>query len=113
MAAIEPAADPKPGSLRLILRLNLEDCSLENRNGKWIGGADVAFLSQAADGKPLAFASKTLTFDLTDEVYLARKRDGVTIQQTLDANPKLSRIRVVVLDHQSGAVGSLSLAPKP
>jgi hypothetical protein len=50
---------------------------------------------------------------LTDQVYLARKRDGVTIEQILEANPKLNRIRVVVLDHQSGAVGSLSLAPKP
>jgi hypothetical protein len=99
-------------SLRVTVRLNLEDCSLENRNGRWVGGANVVFVSQAADGKTLAVASKTLTFDLTDEVYVARKRDGVIIEQTVESNARLGRIRVVALDDRSGGVGSLSLAAK-
>ena len=101
------------GSLHITLKLNLEDCSLENKSGRWAGAADVAFVSQAKRRQSVGeVASKTVTFDLTDDAYLAHKRDGVTIEQTLEPNPKLSRIRVVVLDHRSGALRSLSLTPK-
>jgi VWFA-related protein len=99
------------GSLHVAVQVDLNDASLDNQSGKWVGGMDVAFVSQAADGRSLKVASKSLTFNLTDEVYLARKRDGMVLDQTIDSDPKLSRIRVVVLDHRSGALGSLSLKP--
>ncbi len=111
MASIERVHQPKPNSFVITLKLNLDDFALENRNGKWTGATDVDFVSQAADGSALGLASKTIKFDLTNDVYLARKRDGVFLEQTVEANPKLARIQVVVLDHQSGAVGSLSLRP--
>jgi hypothetical protein len=113
MARVEPAVEPKPGSFHISLKLNLQDFSLENRDGKWKGAADIAFVSQALDGKPLGIASKTVTFDLTDEVYEARRRDGVVLEQAVEPNAKLNRIRVVVLDHQSGVMGSISLSPRP
>jgi VWFA-related protein len=112
MAGIERVAEPRPGSFHIALKLNLQDFSLENRDGKWKGAADVAFVSQALDGKPLDVASKTVTFDLTDEAYQARLRDGVFLEHVVEPNAKLNRIRVVVLDHQSAALGSISLSPK-
>lgn len=107
-AALDPA---QSGSIQVTLKIDMNDFVLENKNGKWSGGADVDFVSLAADGKVLGLASKTISFDLTNDAYLARKKDGVILQQSVAANQKLARLRVVVLDHETGAVGSLSMRP--
>jgi len=110
LASIARVEEPA-GALHVLLKMDLGDFALENRNGRWTGAADINFVGQAADGTAVALASKTITFDLTNEVYLARKRDGVFLEQTMAANPKVNRVKVVVLDHQSGAVGSVLLRP--
>ena len=94
---------------RLALRINFEDLSLEKQNGKWTGGVDIAFVSQAADGRTLGSATKKITFDLTDEQYAAHRRDGLLLEQIIEPRKDQSRVRIAVLDERSAATGSLSV----
>jgi VWFA-related protein len=107
--AENPAA---PGLFKIAVHINVADLSLDEQNGKWTGACQIAITPQAADGRGLAFTSKTINLNLTDEVYARARREGVTINQTIALNPKIDRVRVVVLDDRSGATGSLTLSPK-
>jgi VWFA-related protein len=111
-AAMEPDAR-SPGALHIALHVNISDLALDNQNGKWVGAAELTFTAQSAGGRTLGFLSKTITFNLTEEAYAARRNDGLTIHQTIAAVPNAARIRVVVLDDRSGAAGSLTLDAKP
>jgi len=96
-------------SSRLALRINFEDLSLEAQNGKWTGAVDIGYVSESADGRVLASATKRVTFDLTDEAYVAKRREGLLLEQIIEPKNGVSRVRIAVLDEHSTATGSLSV----
>jgi VWFA-related protein len=98
-------------STRLALHISFEDLSLEKQNGKWIGGIDVAYVSQSADGRPLTYVTKKIGFELSEEAYQAKRREGLTLEQPIESKKGLARVRVAILDERSGATGSLSVTP--
>lgn len=106
IAAID---QPKPGSFRLALRIDCEDLSLEKQNGRRVGGIDIAYVSQSADGRTLALVTKKISLDLTEESYAAKRRDGLILEQTIEQKQGCARIRVAAFDERSGATGSLTV----
>jgi hypothetical protein len=111
VAAAERTGSKAAPSFHVALRIDVNDLSLDNRTGKWSGGCEAAFITQSADGATLAIVHKTITLALTDDVYAARKRDGVVLEQMIAPDPKIVRIRIAVVDHRSGVMGSLWLKP--
>jgi hypothetical protein len=99
-------------STRLALRISFDDLSLEKQNGKWIGAVDIAYVSLSSDSRTLALISKKITFDLTDEVYATKRREGLLLEQAIEPKKGLARIRIAVLDERSTATGSLSVTAK-
>jgi len=97
---------------RVAVQINFRDLILEENGGTWTGAAELAFLTQSTDGQTLNVASKNLTFNMSDEAYQARQRDGFSIEQTVPASNKAARIRVVIVD-RSGIAGSVSITPLP
>jgi VWFA-related protein len=93
---------------RVAVMVDFRDLSLEKKDGRWKGAADLAIVSQRADGKTVDVVSKSLTFDMTDEAYAERQREGFTMEQDMPATKDVSRIRVVIVDTSTGAVGSVS-----
>jgi hypothetical protein len=100
---------------RLALHVTFTDLSLEKENGKWTGAVDLAYLSESADGHILSTITKKITFDLTDQAYDAKRREGLLLDQPLeqkmDQKQGVARIRVALLDERTGATGSLTVTP--
>lgn len=96
-------------SSRLVLRINFEDLSLEKHDGKWTGSVDIAYLSESSSGRNLALVTKKISLSLTDEIYAAKRRDGLILEQPIEKKKGLARVRIAVLDEGSGATGSLSV----
>ncbi len=89
--------------------MNVADLSLEKRSGKWSGAIDIVYIPQSAGGRNLALISKKISLDLNDDVYAAKRRDGLILEQPIEVPKGAERIRVAVLDERSGATGSLSI----
>jgi VWFA-related protein len=99
-------------NFQVAVQVDFNDLALELRDGRWTGSAELGFVSQAADGRTLDVASKKLSFDMTDEAYRARQRDGFALEQLIPARQDAVRIRVVLVD-SSGATGLVSMTPLP
>lgn len=99
-------------NFRIAVQVDFKDLQLEMDNGKWKGSANVAFVSQSADGKTLETATKGIRFDMTEEAYQSRRSKGFTLEQTLPARKGTARVRVVVLD-RTGTAGVVTIAPVP
>ncbi len=110
-AAVEKSGSKAAPSLHVALRIDVNDLSLDNQTGKWSGGCEAAFITQSADGATLATIHKTITLALTDEVYAQRKQEGIVVEQMIAPDPKIARIRIAIVDHRSGVMGSLWLQP--
>jgi VWFA-related protein len=91
-------------------QVDFKDLRLDSEDGKWNGSAELAFASQTADGRTLDLVSKKLTFDMTNEVYQARQREGFVLEQMIPVRDGTAKIRVVIVD-RSGAAGSVSITP--
>jgi VWFA-related protein len=97
--------------LRVNVEIDFRDLALARQDGHWKGAAELALVSQGIDGRTLDLASKSITFDMSDEVYAARQRDGFAIEQQVRDRKDLSRIRVVIVDASTGAAGSVAVKP--
>jgi VWFA-related protein len=95
---------------RIALHVNFADLRLEKQNGKWSGAIDVAYVSQSADGRSIALTSKKVTLDLNDDLYAAKRRDGLVLEQIVERPKGTARIRIAVLDERSGVTGAVSIA---
>lgn len=100
----------KGASFQVAVQIDFKDLRLESADGKWKGSAELAFASQSADGRTLDLASKKLSFDMTNEAYQARQREGFAIEQMIPVRDGTAKIRVVIVD-RSGAAGSVSITP--
>lgn len=87
--------------------VNFSDLSLEQSGGRWRGEAEMIFVPLGSDGAALPLTSKELNFDMSEEAYRAKLRDNFTITQKVDA--KAARVRVVIIDAKSGAIGSVTV----
>jgi VWFA-related protein len=100
-------------NLQVTVQIDCKDFRLQQVDGRWKGSAELGFVSQSARGVTLESASKTLTFDMTDKAYQARRIEGLTLQQLIPVHDGAAKIRVAIVD-RSGAAGSVSIAlPKP
>jgi VWFA-related protein len=105
------AAIVRAGSnFQVAIQIDFKDFRLTQDNGKWKGSAELGFVSQSAKGATLESSSKTLTFDMTDKAYQARRIEGLTLQQLIPVHDATAVIRVVIVD-RSGPVGSVSIIP--
>jgi len=94
---------------RVALHVNFADLSLEKQNGKWTGAIDVVYVAESADGRNLALTSKKISLDLNDNLYAAKRREGLVLEQIVEQPKGTARIRIAVLDERSGVTGSVSI----
>jgi VWFA-related protein len=97
-------------NFHIAVQVNFKDLRLESENGRWKGSAELEFASQSGDGRALDVASKKLTFDMTNDAYQTRQREGFAVEQMIPVKAGTAKIRVVIVD-RSGAAGSVSITP--
>jgi VWFA-related protein len=112
--AVQVAPGKKADAVQMSVGFELSDVALEHQNDRWKGAADLVIVEQAKDGHALTLVSETFNFDMTEEAYRARLRNGVSLAKEIPMLPGLYQLRVLVADRRTGRIGSLRVfPPKP
>ena len=115
---------PKPGTLRVIMLLDLGNIQLEQKDDKWNGMVDVMFALQTAPGKPVTLVAETVPLSMNKAVYLDCLKRGLPFMKDFKLEDAAFALRIAVRDATSGATGSMTIrtdqlkpepppAPKP
>jgi len=89
--------------------MDAHDVRFEQVSDRMRAEIDVALVQQSAGGRTLGGVKDTLLYALLPESYEHALSDGLFFDEKLTVMPSASRVRVVVRDVSTGAVGSVSL----
>lgn len=93
----------------LVLVIDPRDVRFESVNDRMRAVVDVELVQQAGDGRTLGGVKDTLIYALLPASYDRALSDGLFFAEKLTVIPRASRVRVLVRDAKTGAVGSVSI----
>ena len=93
----------------MVLKLDTQEIHFENKDGRWRAQLDVVFAQLSKDDRILESVKDHVELALLPESYGAAVTQGWFYPKTVDVNPKAEKLRVVVRDCATGAVGSVSV----
>ena len=93
----------------MVVKLDTQEIHFENKDDRWKAQLDVVFAQLAKDGRILQSVKDHLDLALLPETYNSAATQGWFYPKTIDVNPKAEKLRVVVRDRATGAVGSVSV----
>lgn len=93
----------------MVVKLDTQEIHFENKDGRWRAQLDVVFAQLAKDGRILESVKDHLELSLLPQTYDEAAMQGWFYPKTLDVNPKAEKLRVVVRDLATGALGSVSV----
>lgn len=104
-------ATPLAGKDGPELHLNIAGTLLQpvQKDDRYVGQLDVFFMQTDGSGGHARIAGQTLHLDLKPGTYQDVLRDGVPFKQNLVLRPNLSSLRVLVVDENSGRIGSVTI----
>jgi len=99
-----------PANQRTVkLHINAADLTAIPLNGVWVDKVDV-YLAERNDGQQKAeVTGKTLELNLQAATYQKYQREGIPFEQLLTCKPETTSVRIVVVDRNSGRMGSITL----
>lgn len=89
------------------------DIRFDARDGRMCSEVDVIFAQQASDGRTIEGEKKTVQYALLQESYENALAKGLFLEEPITVDPRASRVRIVVRDASTGAVGSVSVPVRP
>jgi VWFA-related protein len=93
----------------IVLVIDPHDVRFELVNDRMRAVVDVMLVQQDASGRSLGGMKDTLIYALLPDSYQRASSDGLFFDEKLTVMPRASRVRVLVRDVSTGAVGSVSL----
>jgi hypothetical protein len=95
--------------LKLEVRLEGRELNLEEVEGKWQGAVNVLYVTQDEKGTQLASDGTQTTMNLKPETYAMVMREGVKFNREIPMKPGGTKVRVVVRDARTGAMGTVTV----
>ncbi|MGB8260216.1 MAG: VWA domain-containing protein, partial [Terracidiphilus sp.] len=110
-AEIALTADPVPESNGHALRLSIAATDLEiaQKDALWTDKIDVFVVQREVSGSRAKVTGQTLGLRLKPGSYQKYLREGIPFNQTLEFSPGAGSVRIVVLDENSGRMGTLTV----
>ncbi|MBS1804448.1 MAG: VWA domain-containing protein [Acidobacteria bacterium] len=103
----KPTHDAKPASLKL--NIAATDLALAEQAGFWMDKLDI-FLVQRDDAMLHAkLDGQTLGLRLKPSTYQQVLKDGISIDEPIKSVPENGALRIVVVDENTGRIGTLTL----
>jgi len=109
---LKATATPVPAdtpALRLVVRIDLADLQLSQTGGAYTGQLATRFIEYQDDGTMRQSKPASIDLHLTGEQYGAALKDGFEVTETLAVSPQTEKIRAIVFDDHSTAIGSLTI----
>jgi VWFA-related protein len=110
---IDPSDQPKSGSLRLIVGIDLNTLNLATKGDHHVGGAQLMLVQQSANGRRLSGTDETIRLDLAPDEFDRMSKDGLVLVKYIEPVADVFEIRVFLLDTNSGALGSVFVPVAP
>jgi len=108
-AAAEPATDAVSGPGTVKLRIAFPGLALEQKNGRWADNLYI-FVAQRDDAAQKAEVSgDTLRLSLKQATYDTGMPAGIPYRHPVDVQSKLGSVRIIVVDGNSGKMGSVTM----
>ena len=93
----------------VVLRLDTREIHFKDQDGRWRAQMDVAFVQLARDGRVLEGIKDHLELALYPDTYKEAATQGWFYPKNLYVEPEAEKLRVVVRNVATGAVGSVSV----
>ena len=107
--------DAHPGNVsstrQISVRIGVDAKRLTFKNAgeTWTDDIQVIWLQFGADGKPVSARSQNLTVSLSQEEYSQTQRGDVTLTRDVALKNEAVKLRIVVKDIATGAIGSVDI----
>jgi hypothetical protein len=103
--------DPSSGA-KVKIGIHVSDLGLQQRDDRWLDRVDVYFIQRDDAGVEKHIDGQTLGLRLTASTYQAMLTAGVPYEHDVQLLPGMSSLRVLVVDENSGRMGSVTI-PAP
>jgi hypothetical protein len=105
------SVNPVPTSKGVALKLNIiaSDLALKRQNGRWTDSLDVILVEEDTTGLHARMNAQVLNLQLMPETYDKVQQEGITPDQFVEEAPNIGLVRILVLDENSGRIGSLTV----
>jgi VWFA-related protein len=101
-----PLGGPKQ---EIVMNVATHDVHFDQKDGRWKAQLDVALVQLAGDGRILEDIKDHLELALQQDTYVKAAVEGYLYPKTVNIKPEAEKLRVVVRDLATGAVGSVSV----
>ena len=101
------------GPEEVVLKLNMPDIQFEQRNNRAHASLDVAFVQLGKDGRVLEGFKDNLETAFPTETFTSLQQQGWFYPRQLFISGQTEKLRVVVRDLSTGAIGSVSVPVHP
>jgi VWFA-related protein len=99
--------EKEPGVYRLEVTLDLDNLHLEHQKDRWV--AKIAFGTLLLPSESMKGSLETIRLSLTEDRLRASLKNGYTLRRRVVAGDVSGRLRVVLEDAATGAIGSVSV----
>jgi VWFA-related protein len=100
---------PKPGTVQASIQIEQDNIVLQPQSDRWVGALELAWVQVAADGRLLDVVTQVLNMNLKKDRYDEIQKRGLLFTRLIDPVPNATHLRIVVVDHATGNVGSLQV----
>ena len=100
------------GGARVKVGILLSDLGLRQREDRWLDRVDIYFVQRDDAGIEKQVDGQTLGLRLTASTYQSMSTGGVPFEHVVQLQPGMASLRVLVVDENSGHMGSVTI-PAP
>ena len=108
---IAVSANPVPSSEGATLKLNIatNDLVLKRQGENWVDKLDVFLVQRDDEGGHARVTGQTLSLTLNPGTYETLLKEGIPFDQYIEKKPDTGSLRIVVVDENSGHMGSVTV----
>ncbi len=100
---------PATGGAAVALKITTTDVGLVQNGDRWTGKLDIFLVQRDDSGAGAQVKEQTLALDLSAASYDRLQREGIPFEQYLDKKQNAETVRIIVVDENSGRIGSITL----
>jgi VWFA-related protein len=105
------SADSMPGTSGHTFKLNITaaDLAIAQKDAFWTDKLDIYLVQMEVSGSKAHVTGQSMGLRLKPSTYQQYLRDGIPFNQMVEVAPGVGSVRIVVLDENSGRMGSVTI----
>ncbi len=94
---------------KIQVKISMKDLAMDQRGERWTNAVDVFLVQRSDAGGNAKISGETIHLALQPSTYERMLSTGFAYERALNPDPKLGSLRFIVVDENSGRVGSVTL----